>query len=163
MRQDQCQLSSEAYKKEQENQCFRTKCQFLWSASTRHHGPRSSKEPLSSTKRRADENSSGSGCVGKYAGAAHCKIFKLIWCRENSIDIYAFLRLQKVTDKCFRKCISSPGSSLGSSDQVKIRLKDLDGRITLYEIVSEMPSHVHGSLHGFVQPRFEVVHPTAAT
>ena len=25
--------------------------------------------------------------------------------------------LQKVTDKCFKKCITSPGSSLGSSDQ----------------------------------------------
>ena len=24
--------------------------------------------------------------------------------------------LQKVTDKCFKKCITSPGSSLGSSD-----------------------------------------------
>ena len=25
--------------------------------------------------------------------------------------------LQKVTDKCFKKCITSPGSSMGSSDQ----------------------------------------------
>ena len=30
--------------------------------------------------------------------------------------------LQKVTDKCFKKCISSPGSSLGSGDQKCIAL-----------------------------------------
>ena len=27
-------------------------------------------------------------------------------------------QFQKVTDKCFRKCVTSPGTSLGSSDQV---------------------------------------------
>ena len=30
--------------------------------------------------------------------------------------------LQKVTDKCFKKCITSPGTSLGSSDQKCVSL-----------------------------------------
>ena len=34
---------------------------------------------------------------------------------------------QKVTDKCFRKCVSSPGTSLGSSDQVCVQLLSPSG------------------------------------
>ena len=35
--------------------------------------------------------------------------------------IFNVLNLQKTTDKCFKKCVSSPSSSLGSGEQVPNR------------------------------------------
>ena len=38
---------------------------------------------------------------------------------------------QKVTDKCFLKCVPSPGTSLGSSDQVCVQFEQFKYAITL--------------------------------
>jgi len=43
--------------------------------------------------------------------------------------------LSKVTDKCFKKCISSPGSSMGSSDQKCVALC-MDRYMDSFNIVS---------------------------
>jgi len=43
--------------------------------------------------------------------------------------------LSKVTDKCFKKCITSPGSSLGSSDQKCVALC-MDRYMDSFNIVS---------------------------
>ena len=44
--------------------------------------------------------------------------------------------LQKVTDKCFKKCITSPGSSLGSSDTKCVSLcMDRSASLLLYCIL----------------------------
>ena len=42
-------------------------------------------------------------------------ILRLLWKIQ-------FIDLQKTTDKCFKKCVSSPSSSLGSGEQVKLEL-----------------------------------------
>ena len=46
-----------------------------------------------------------------------CKKLKNLWSFLKFVP-NMFLFLQKVTDKCFKKCVSSPGSSLGGSEQV---------------------------------------------
>lgn len=43
--------------------------------------------------------------------------------------------LSKVTDKCFKKCITSPGSSLGSSDQKCISMC-MDRYMDSFNVVS---------------------------
>lgn len=42
-----------------------------------------------------------------------------ILCYQFHLISYWVYLFQKVTDKCFKKCITSPGSSLGGSDQVR--------------------------------------------
>ena len=83
-------------------------------------------------------------------------------------------QFQKVTDKCFRKCVTSPGTSLGSSDQVCVRFtKELDindsdwwmpsapvsyASLKSFHLCichSEMRCDVHGPLHGLLQPRLQ--------
>ncbi|TRY77302.1 hypothetical protein TCAL_04068 [Tigriopus californicus] len=44
--------------------------------------------------------------------------------------------LSKVTDKCFKKCISSPGTSLGSSDQKCIAMC-MDRYMDSFNLVSK--------------------------
>ena len=61
-----------------------------------------------------------------------------------------------MTEKCFAKCISKPGSSLDSSEQVmKIKLcfnySELvicEFLLSMFFLLPEMCSHVYGSLHG---------------
>ena len=48
--------------------------------------------------------------------------------------------LQKVTDKCFKKCITSPGSSLGSSDQKCLSLCMDRSETTLTLSLSTFPT-----------------------
>ncbi|XP_019887867.1 mitochondrial import inner membrane translocase subunit Tim13 isoform X3 [Ooceraea biroi] len=49
--------------------------------------------------------------------------------------------LTKITEKCFKKCIGKPGTSLDSSEQ----------NIYFYCVQrKEMHSNVHGSIHGLV-------------
>ena len=54
--------------------------------------------------------------------------------------------LQKVTDKCFKKCISSPGSSLGSGDQKCIALC-MDRSVLCH---TELPNRPCLQVHGLL-------------
>ena len=54
--------------------------------------------------------------------------------------------LQKVTDKCFKKCISSPGSSLGSGDQKCIALCMDRLALCHTELLNRPCLQVHGLL-----------------
>lgn len=44
-------------------------------------------------------------------------------------DIMLIFSLQKITEKCFKKCIGKPGTSLGSSDQVLKKKCELNQQI----------------------------------
>ena len=44
-------------------------------------------------------------------------IFKQLCCFH--LTIFVNVLFQKMSDKCFKKCVSSPGSSLGNSETVR--------------------------------------------
>lgn len=62
----------------------------------------------------------------------------------------SFCSLQTVRDKCFKMCLSSPGSSLSSSDQKCLsrcmdRYQDVSAAMTLCCV--EQTLHLHGIMH----------------
>lgn len=82
--------------------------------------------------------------------------------------------LQKMTEKCFKKCVGKPGTVLDSSEQVSVYLPDLQGVLykkalavqferlvsipycySALESLSEMYRNVHGSVYGFLEFSFE--------
>ena len=79
--------------------------------------------------------------------------------------------LQKTTDKCFKKCVSSPSSSLGSGEQVNLELDIISEEAQTVLIVwiikihffSEMLGNVHGPVHRFFQSCLTCLHSKTAT
>ena len=64
-----------------------------------------------------------------------------------------------MTDKCFKKCVTSPGTSLAGSDQVLGFTTSINFFLVFFEMViifyylifiSEMLSHVHGPIYGHI-------------
>ena len=50
-------------------------------------------------------------------GQVHSSLFVCLQDNGNQYPDFLYTSHIKVTDKCFKKCITSPGSSMGSSDQ----------------------------------------------
>lgn len=61
-----------------------------------------------------------------------------------------------MTEKCFKKCISKPGTSLDSSEQVRMELHCCF--VThIHFIILEMCGDVYGPIYGFVEPHIKGV------
>ncbi len=45
---------------------------------------------------------------------------KIIWMKIFFFNLKRFLLLKKLSDKCFKSCVQKPGSSLSSSEQVRL-------------------------------------------
>lgn len=59
--------------------------------------------------------------------------------------------LQKLSDKCFKICVQKPGSSLSSSEQVRLLRRIINEFSAL--IFIEMHHSMFGSIHGCLEPR----------
>uniref|UniRef100_UPI00358E95BE mitochondrial import inner membrane translocase subunit Tim13 isoform X1 n=1 Tax=Myxine glutinosa TaxID=7769 RepID=UPI00358E95BE len=83
--------------------------------------------------------------------------------------------IERVTDKCFKKCIGKPGTSLDNTEQQRSRCLlqrgcIITGTLNKQQIVfrlhthasvmmqiAEMPRNVHGQVHGHVEHRVTFV------
>lgn len=80
---------------------------------------------------------------------------KLKFPKKNYIDFPCFF--QKMTEKCFKKCVIKPGSVLDGSEQVSNLAAKLPYRFlhkiafVIFVSSTEMHSHVYGSIYGLVE------------
>ena len=58
--------------------------------------------------------------------------------------------LQKVTDKCFKKCITSPGSSMSSSDNKCVSLCMDRSVKCFYNLGIQIFTHSMAKVHGLI-------------
>lgn len=56
-----------------------------------------------------------------------------------------------MTEKCFKKCINKPGTSLDTSEQVHTFQYNHSIFLTFQRYLSEMRSHVYGPLYGLME------------
>lgn len=108
------------------------------------------------------ETTAGRGqCAGIINGMADNDLVHSI---SNSIRLH---HLQKITEKCFKKCVNKPGTSLGSSEQVhSTHPFGRDHRSTKFNALhfipfdTEMHSDVYGSFYGFLEFNFTCLYAT---
>lgn len=81
----------------------------------------------------------------------------------RQINAISSFILQKITEKCFKKCVNKPGTSLGSSEQVNSSshnsVPNYFKRSTFFFLRwTEMHSDVYGSFHGLLEFNFSRIY-----
>ena len=78
----------------------------------------------------------------------------LVLTHERIIELSAH---HQVTDKCFKKCITSPGSSMGSSDQKCVAMC-MDRFALFVPNLTSLNIPLFIQVHGLLQPSLKSLH-----